>query len=189
MVVTMQTGKHSATFYIDQLNYANQNGFTMLAVLAAMFLSALAANTVMVNVSQQNTREREAQLMQVGFLYRQAIKDYHEMSPGAEKQWPKTLLDLTHDVRFVDLRRHLREVYSDPITRSEDWGLITIETNGRAGISGVYSKSTDQPLNTASLSLSGFEMPSITQYAERRFEYIPPVTVPPASSTPTKAAN
>jgi type II secretory pathway pseudopilin PulG len=187
MVVTMQTGKHSATYYFDQLNRATQNGFTMLAVLAAMFLSALAANTVMVNVSQQDTREREVQLMQVGALYRQAIKDYYDMSPGSEKQWPKTLNDLTYDARFVDVRRHLREVYLDPITRSDDWGLITIENGGRTGISGVYSKSTEQPLHTAAASFSGFEMPSASQYVERRFEYVPPAATPPASAGSPKA--
>jgi type II secretory pathway pseudopilin PulG len=159
----MQVGKYD-------ISYFKQYGFTMLAVLAAMFLSALAANTVMQSVSQQDQREREAQLIQIGQMYRQAIKDYYEMSPGAEKQWPKTLEDLTHDVRFVDLRRHLRE------------------TNGRTGISGVYSKSTDQPLNTARLSLSGFEMPSITQYAERRFEYIPHVAAPLAPPSSAKAS-
>lgn len=183
MAVNMRIGKHVS-------NHLKPNGFTMLAVLAAMFLSALAANVVVQEVSQQDTRAREAQLMQIGLLYRQAIKDYYEMSPGAEKQWPKSLKDLTYDSRFVDVRRHLREVYPDPITRSEDWGLITIESRGRNGISGVYSKSTDQPLNTAVASLSGLEMSSITQYAERRFEYIPPVVTPPtppAPATPIKA--
>lgn len=159
----------------------------MLAVLAAMFLSALAANAIMFNVSQQAMREREAQLLQVGFLYRQAIKDYYEMSPGAEKQWPKTLKDLTYDTRFVDVRRHLREEYPDPITRSADWGLVTIENGGRTGISGVYSKSTEQPINTAATSFSGFEMSNVTQYAERKFEYVPPVVIPPVSTSSSKA--
>jgi type II secretory pathway pseudopilin PulG len=160
----------------------------MLAVLAAMFLSALAANAIMFNVSQQAMREREAQLLQVGFLYRQAIKDYYEMSPGAEKQWPKTLKDLTYDTRFVDVRRHLREEYPDPITRSEDWGLVTIENGGRTGISGVYSKSTEQPINTAATSFADFEMPSITQYSDRRFEYVPPVIAPKAAAVTPKAS-
>lgn len=177
----MQSGKYFTS-------YSKQSGFTMLAVLAAMFFSALAANVVVQHVSQQDMREREAQLMQIGQLYRQSIKDYYEMSPGADKQWPKTLKDLTYDVRFVDVRRHLREVYPDPITRSEDWGLIMIESGGRIGISGVYSKSTDLPLNTAAASFSGFELPSITQYSERRFEYIPTVATPPAPGTPAKAA-
>ena len=183
MAVNMRIGKHVS-------NNLRPNGFTMLAVLAAMFLSALATNAVMQEVSQQDTRAREAQLMLIGLLYRQAIKDYYEMSPGAEKQWPKSLKDLTYDTRFVDVRRHLREVYPDPISRSEDWGLITIETGGRNGICGIYSKSTDQPLNTAAASLYGIEMPSITQYAERRFEYIPPIVTPPAPpapATPIKA--
>jgi type II secretory pathway pseudopilin PulG len=161
----------------------------MLAVLAAMFISALAANAVMLSVAQQDRRDREAQLIQVGSLYRLAIKDYYDMSPGAEKQWPKTLKDLSYDTRFVDVRRHLREVYPDPITRSEDWGLITLEVAGKTGISGVYSKSTEIPLHTAAASLAGFEMPSVTQYAQRRFEYVPPVTKPPAALTPPPTAS
>jgi type II secretory pathway pseudopilin PulG len=173
----MQIGKSDIT-------YIGQRGFTMLAVLAAMFLSALAANAVVQSVSQQDLREREAQLIQVGVLYRQAIKDYYDMSPGAEKQWPKTLNDLTYDTRFVDVRRHIREVYLDPITRSDDWGLITVENAGRTGISGIYSKSTEQPLNTAAASFSGFEMPSVTQYSERRFEYVPPLNSPPKVASP-----
>lgn len=172
----------------SDITYIGQRGFTMLAVLAAMFLSALAANAVVQSVSQQDMREREAQLMQVGVLYRQAIKDYYEMSPGAEKQWPKTLEDLTYDVRFVDVRRHLREVYPDPITRSEDWGLITIDIGGRSGISGIFSKSTNEPLNTAAASFSDFEMPSITQYSDRRFEYVPPVIAPKAAAVTPKAS-
>lgn len=181
MVVTMRAGKPGA-------NPFKQYGFTMLAVLAAMLLSALAANAVMLNVAQQNVREREAQLMLMGSLFHRAIKDYYEMSPGAEKQWPKTLKDLTYDTRFVDVRRHLREVYPDPITRSEDWGLITIESGGRTGISGVYSKSINQPLNTAAASFSGFEMPSASQYSDRRFEYIPSVVAPAATAGSPKAS-
>lgn len=157
-----------------------QNGFTMLAVLAAMFISALAANAVVQNVAQADLREREAQLIRVGLIFRQAIKDYYEMSPSAEKQWPKTLQELTYDKRFVDVRRHLREVYPDPILRSDDWGLITNTKNGVIGISGVYSKSTDRPLNTSELFLSDFIMPNISQYDERKFEYVP-IDVPKKS--------
>ncbi len=184
MVANMQLGKYaSKSFAVCQ----RQSGFTIVAVLAALFISALAANKVMVSVSQQDMRERETHLMQVGTLFRQAIKDYYEMSPGAEKQWPKTLNDLTYDTRFVDVRRHIREVYADPITRSEDWGLITVENGGRTGITGVYSKSTEQPLNTAAASFSGFEMPNVTQYSERKFEYVPSMNSPP-SSLPAQAS-
>lgn len=177
----MQIGK-SATAYVGQ------RGFTMLAVLAAMFLSALAANRVMLSVSQQDTREREAHLMHVGLLFRQAIKDYYEMSPGSEKQWPKSLEDLTYDTRFVDVRRHLREVYPDPISRSEDWGLITTDIGGRSGIRGIFSKSTNVPLNTAAASFLDFETPTITQYSDRRFEYVPPVIAPKAAAVTPKAS-
>jgi type II secretory pathway pseudopilin PulG len=182
MVANMRNGKYSNLAVIFSSKSPKQNGFTMLAVLAAMFLSALAANAVMLSLAQQDTREREAQLLQIGIMYRQAIKDYYEMSPGAVKQWPKTLSDLAHDLRFVDLRRHIREVYDDPITRSDDWGLIFSENGSKTGISGMYSKSIDQPLNTAAVSFAGFDMPSVTQYAQRRFEYIPPAISP--SDTP-----
>ena len=123
---------------------SRQRGFTLIAVLVAMTLTALALQAVMTVVSQQDRREREQQLRRVGRAITQAIGDYYRSSPGSVKNWPSSLQDLTQDRRFVDARRYLREVYDDPIMRSADWGLVRAPGGG---IAGVYSLSDDPPVS------------------------------------------
>jgi type II secretory pathway pseudopilin PulG len=120
-----------------------QRGFTLIAVLAAMMLVALALQGVMAVVSQQAQREREAELQRVGTAIAQAIGSYYRSSPGSVKNWPQSLEDLTGDRRFVDARRYLREVYADPIARTANWGIVRAPDGG---IAGVFSQSTDTSL-------------------------------------------
>jgi type II secretory pathway pseudopilin PulG len=165
MAASMRAGKSLFVF-------THQHGFTFVAVLAAMLIAALAAQAVVLRVSQQDMREREDQLLRVGQAYRIAIKQYYETTPGSTKQWPRVLEDLTDDKRFVVIRRHLRDLYPDPITRTADWGLIRA---GDGGISGVYSTSIDTPVKTSSVRVGDAVFPAIAQYSDRRFEYVPEV--------------
>ena len=68
-------------------------------------------------------REKEAQLLFVGEQYRQAIGSYYESTPSAVRQFPLSLADLLKDARFPAIKRHLRQMYSDPMTGREEWGL------------------------------------------------------------------
>jgi len=143
----------------------------MAAVLAAMLVLALATQSVMSYVSQQDLREREAGLLRIGQAYAQAIGAYYESSPGQLKRWPRTLEDLTDDKRFVGIRRHIREAYPDPMTRSANWGLVM---SGDGGIAGVHSLSTAQPIRSAALELDTLELPAASRYADWQFVYTPP---------------
>lgn len=153
----------------------------MAAVLAALLILALASQSVMSYVSQQDLREREADLLRIGQAYAQAIGAYYESSPGKLKRWPRTLEDLTDDKRFVGIRRHIREVYPDPMTRSASWGLVMSEDGG---IAGVHSLSTAQPLRSAALELDTLALPAASRYADWEFVYRPPLpqTAPAAPS-------
>jgi type II secretory pathway pseudopilin PulG len=154
---------------------AQQHGFTLLAVLAAMFLLGLATQGVMTWVSHEVRREREARLLEVGQSYVQAIGSYYEASPGVVKQWPMSLDDLTDDKRFVGIRRHLRKLYPDPIRRSREWGLVTVGDGG--GIAGVYSRSEEQPLRSVALDLGGLVLDPAQRYSDWKFVYRPPAAV------------
>lgn len=120
-----------------------QRGFTLIAVLAAMMLMALALQAVMAVISQQAQREREAQLLRIGNAMSAAIGLYYRSSPGSVKNWPRSLDDLTNDTRFVDTHRYLREIYPDPITISAEWGIVH---SPDGGIAGVFSRSETAPL-------------------------------------------
>lgn len=149
-----------------------QQGFTLLAALAAMFFLALATQQVMVSVSQQAQREREAELLRIGSEFVRAIGTYYESSPGTVKTWPPSLEALMDDRRFVVLRRHLRRVYPDPITRTDAWGIVPASDGG---IAGVYSRSAMQPIRSAGRELAELGLTEAAHYSDWKFVYTPAV--------------
>jgi type II secretory pathway pseudopilin PulG len=149
----------------------NQDGFTLLAVLFAMLLVALGSQSVMTYLSEEARRASEAQLLQIGNMYVQAIGSYYQASPGVVKQWPRSLNQLTLDPRFVTIKRHIRQVYADPMSGSQEWGIVA---SPEGGIAGVYSLSTAQPLQTAGATVGSIPTDA-TQYSDWRFVYQPPI--------------
>lgn len=147
-----------------------QHGFTLVAVLAALFLLALSTQKVMTMVSQQAQREREADLLRIGAAYASAIGSYYELSPGVVKRWPPSLEALADDRRFVTLQRHLRRLYADPITRSSDWGVVAAPDGG---IAGVYSRSDLEPIRVAGDQLAALGMTDAKRYSDWKFVYKP----------------
>ena len=123
---------------------ARQRGFGYLLVLfalAALGLSLAGTGQVWHTTSQ---REKEADLLFVGNQYRRAIESYYKQSPDAVKQYPLKLEDLLEDKRFPTPKRHLRQLYRDPMTGSADWGLLKVADS----IVGVYSTSEGSALKT-----------------------------------------
>lgn len=159
----MQTGSPCTTA-------STQRGFTLLAVIAAMLLLALASQKVMVVLSQQAQREREAELLHIGAAFAQAIGTYYESSPGTVKRWPANLSDLVDDKRFVGIRRHVRQVYADPVTRTEAWGLVKASDGG---IAGVYSLSDATPIRAGAQQVGNLYLPAASRYADWQFVYQP----------------
>jgi type II secretory pathway pseudopilin PulG len=170
MEPNMPTGSHRRTVH-------TQRGFTLLAVMAAMLLLALGSQKVMWIVSQQAQREREAELLHIGAAFAQAIGTYYESSPGTVKRWPANLNDLVEDKRFVGIRRHVRQVYIDPITRAEDWGLVRASDGG---IAGVYSLSNAAPIRSGALMAGGVSLSAASRYTDWQFVYQPATVNPTA---------
>jgi len=159
-----------------------QQGFTLVAVLGAMLLVALATERVTFVASEAARRQREEDLLRMGTAYADAVRSYYLASPGAEKRWPTSLADLTDDRRFVQVRRHLREPYPDPMTRG-DWLLLRAPDGG---IAGVYSGSAQRPIRSAPLQSGDIELPPARQYADWKFAHrLPPADGPmPAKAAP-----
>lgn len=126
-----------------------QSGFTylgallLIAVMGAMLASV---GSVWHTASQ---REKEYELLYAGEQFRSAIQSYYEKTPGAAKQYPKTLDDLLQDRRHSVVQRHLRKIFIDPMTGSNRWGLLMAE---QGGIRGVYSLSNAEAIKTANFS-------------------------------------
>lgn len=118
-----------------------QRGFGYLLVLfmlAAMGLLLAGAGEVWHTTAQ---REKEVELLFIGSQFRQAIGSYYAASPDALKQYPRKLEDLLEDPRFPVPRRHLRQLYRDPINGSMQWGLVK---EGESVV-GVHSLAEGRP--------------------------------------------
>lgn len=84
------------------------------------------------------------------------------------KQYPNKLTDLLSDNRFPTIQRHLRQVYIDPISGTDKWGLV-ITASG--GISGVFSPSHGSPIKRAEFAEKDEQFLGKNRYSDWRFIY------------------
>jgi len=145
-----------------------------------MFLLALATERVVAYASREAQREREADLLRIGTAYADAIRSYYLASPGAVKRWPTSVGELLDDRRFVQVRRHLREPYRDPMTRGE-WGVLRAPDGG---IAGVYSSSGEKPIRTAEIEFGELVLPAAQRYSDWQFAHRLPL--PDSNANPTR---
>ena len=155
-----------------------QRGFSYIGLILVVAAFGVALAAIGELWSTQAQREREAELLRVGRAYRQAILSYNATSRPGTPAYPGKLEDLLEDRRGPVLRRHLRQLYPDPITASGDWGLITT-TDGR--VRGVYSKSQATPLKKAGFAGPESQFEKAQTYAEWRFEHV--LRAPPGVPT------
>lgn len=146
----------------------SQGGFTYLAVIltVAMIGAGLGATGQVWSTVQQ--REREKELLFIGHQYQDALRRYVEGGPGGLRRFPRRLEDLLSDNRYPGVRRYLRKIYRDPMTRSFDWGLVLAPDGG---IAGVYSKSEATPLKTAGFAAWDARLENAKGYNEWLFTY------------------
>lgn len=145
-----------------------QRGFTYigLLLLVAMSSAALAAAGSLWSI--ESKREKEAELLFIGSEFTRAIAAYRERTPaGQPPRFPLRLEDLVDDKRWPTTRRHLRQVYVDPMTASREWGLVPAPGGG---ILGVYSLSQDPPLKVGNFPPEQ-DFTGATSYRDWQFVY------------------
>jgi type II secretory pathway pseudopilin PulG len=145
-------------------------GFTYIGVLFVVALMGAMLVAVATIWHQAQQREKEKQLLFIGKQFRQAIASYYENSPGGlAKQFPKSLDDLLEDRRLPFTRRHLRKIFFDPFTNSTEWGLVK---DAGGGITGVYSKSGDEPVKQANFGQIFAQFEGKKHYFDWQFVYV-----------------
>lgn len=145
----------------------SEAGYTYLMLLfgvAAMGLFAAGAAEGWANLAQ---RERERELLFAGNQYREALRRYYEAIPDAVQRHPAKLEDLLQDTRFAGMRRHLRQLYPDPMSGQADWVLL------RQGerIVGVHSRAGGLPIKQAGFEKRDQELVGAASYADWRFTF------------------
>jgi hypothetical protein len=156
-----------------------------VGVLLLLALIGLAsALTVSVGALLQQ-RSNEEELLFVGAQFANAFRSYTDATPAGQRPHPAKLEELLRDPRYPGIKRHLRRLYVDPITGTQEWGLIAAPGGG---LMGVHSLSQKAPIKVA-----GFDPPFIalgdkTKYSEWHFGFVPGGRVPAGMVAPAGAA-
>lgn len=151
-----------------------QGGFTYLTVLFAIAVAGVVLARTGIDWSQASQREKEKELLFVGNQYRQAITLYYQRTPGAIKRYPAKLEDLLTDTRYNPPQHYLRNLYRDPVTNQQQWGMITAP---EGGIMGVHSLSDATPYKSTNFSYQDQAFESATKYSDWKFFYSPQIFV------------
>ena len=147
-----------------------QRGFSYLVALFMVAILSVVSLRALENTRTNEQRDREAELLQVGQSYREAIRMYYDNTPGAAKQYPPDMQSLLLDERGNITRRYLRKLYRDPITASQDWGIISSESGG---VMGVYSLSTQKPIKIDGFPTELMSFTGAKRYQDWQFVYQP----------------
>ena len=141
---------------------------SMLFTVAFMGVALAAAGSLW---ATQRQREKEAELLAISTEFSKAIESYYLSSPGLVKTYPMQLDELLQDGRFLFLKRHLRQIYIDPMTGTRDWRLVM---SPFGGIQGVSSTSDKLPIKMVNFEdpFSGFA--GKKRYSDWVFGYVPP---------------
>lgn len=144
----------------------SEGGFTYLGLLILVAILALASSGMLTLGSIVQRRAAEQRLLEVGAAYRQAIASYLDSSPAGDRRYPGTLAELLRDPRYPSVRRHLRQLYADPISGGNEWGLVAAPGGG---IMGVHSLSKAQPIKVAEFAAEDAAFEGASSYSEWLF--------------------
>lgn len=126
---------------------ASQRGYSYLAVLFLVALTAAGLAALGQAWSTAAQREKERELMFRGGEIARAIASYQRAAGTEPAPNPASLQDLLHDERGARVRHHLRRLYVDPFTGRADWVLVPDPLNmGR--FRAVHSRSEAPLLRT-----------------------------------------
>jgi type II secretory pathway pseudopilin PulG len=142
-------------------------GFTYLGVLLLLAVIVLVGTASLRLGVVIHRRAAEQALLEVGAEFSAALRSYARATPRGLPDAPLTLQQLQKDPRFPGTVRHLRKIYFDPVTGTNEWGLVRDEQNN--GIVGVYSLSKARPVKQAHFDSRFSDMDGKQAYSEWKF--------------------
>ena len=154
----------------------------LLAMFAVAIIGILLAVAGPVWTTEMR-RDKEADLLWVGDQYAQALGRYYAASPAQARLFPRRLEDLLLDQRQLTTVRYLRQLYRDPLTGSNEWGLVK-DADGR--ISGVYSLGKGVPLKQRNFDKDYAKFQGADSYA--KWQFVARATASAAAAKPAPTA-
>jgi type II secretory pathway pseudopilin PulG len=144
-----------------------ERGFTYIGLLIFVAVIGVAAAATVQVGSILQRRAAEEELLQIGMEFRNALVSYANATPSGQKRAPSSLQDLLKDPRYPNTKRHLRQIYADPLTGKEEWGIVWWPDG--SGIAGVYSLSEGRPIKIGRFDAPFQSFEGKTSYQDWRF--------------------
>ena len=164
-----------------------QAGFTYVGLLILVAVLGLVASLTIRAGALWQRAAREAQLLEIGAQFSDALRAYADATPAGQLPQPPNLAALLLDPRFPTPHRYLRKIFADPMTGSTDWGIRYVTTD--KGVLEVYSRSSATPLKTGRFDEQFGTFAGKTHYYDWRFSAstATPVVLPstPPASLPS----
>lgn len=166
--------------------YPHNGGFTYLGLLILVAIIGIASAATLQTGAVLQRRAAEEELLEIGAEFRAALISYANATPAGQPRAPHSLQDMLKDPRYPNARRHLRKLYTDPITGKEGWG--TVQAPDGTGIVAVYSLSEAVPIKIGNFDVAFQSFTGKTSYRDWQFMAAPPPVQPlkpPAAIPPT----
>jgi len=154
-----------------------ERGYTFLGVLVLIMIIGFFLAEAGAIWSDARKRDREQELLRIGDKFRIAIGQYYNGTPGNVKQYPATLQDLLRDDRYPIPKRYLRDIYVDPLTGRQNWGMLMSPENT---VMGIFSLAGGKPFKIKQSRLINKDFENKEAYSDWMFIYSPiTVTIQP----------
>lgn len=157
-------------FSIKFLKQSSGFAYVMLLVAVAV-LSVFAAGSLQLG-SQLSRQHAEQALLDIGGEFQRALYSYSGTTAASVggvnaavnlARGPRTLEELLRDARTAGTKRHLRQLYVDPMTGSTQWGVV----KDPAGfILGIYSKSSERPIKQTNFDMFQAHLEDAESYSK-----------------------
>jgi type II secretory pathway pseudopilin PulG len=153
-------------------------GYTYVGLLILLAIIGLASALTVTAGSRMQQRSNEEELIFIGTEFARAFQSYFEATPAGQSPYPARLEDLLRDPRYVEVRRHLRKLYFDPMTGKQEWANVASPDER---IMGVHSRSEKAPLKISGFPPSLATLEEQTSYSAWVFTFTPSHAPPPGA--------
>jgi type II secretory pathway pseudopilin PulG len=139
-------------------------GFTYLTLLLMIVVMGIVLGAAAEVWHTAVQREKERELLFAGNQFRIAITLYYRN----HATFPHNLEDLLKDPQYAFTKRYLRKLYRDPMTGSNEWGVVR---RADGGIVGIHSLSENHPVKIAGFGVAGSSFDGAVKYSDWVFAY------------------
>lgn len=123
---------------------APSRGFTYVGLIVLVAIIGLVAASTLKMGALLQRRAVEQDLLDIGAAFTEALNSYADSSGPEQARSPTSLEQLLRDPRFPFPKRHLRQLYADPVTGVAAWGIV--RGIDQRSIIAVYSLSNARPI-------------------------------------------